>query len=188
MSLMPHRTQYAGSLSGAPAEAPRVRLDVQTIETGTYQAAFDDGATMRIDLKRRETLPGGGMRLVAQIDGIRHELWLTRTGSSTLTIDYAGIHREIALQDKARIGTRGGMKPAMHGSITSPMPARVAEILVGPSDLVDEGAPLLRLEAMKMVITLPSPRRCRIETVHVSANESVEAGALLLSLTDADRP
>ncbi|VBB13958.1 acetyl-CoA carboxylase biotin carboxyl carrier protein subunit [Burkholderia stabilis] len=188
MSIAPRRTRYAGILSGVPGDALSTRIDVQTIEADTCRATFDDGDTMLLHLKRHESLPGGGIRVVAEIGGARHEILLTRTSTSNLVVDYAGMHRDIALQGAARERGKAGSGAgrAAHTSITSPMPARITEILVGASDLVDEGAPLLRLEAMKMVITLPSPRRCRIETVHVAAEQSVEAGERLISLADAD--
>ncbi|AIO66585.1 acetyl-CoA carboxylase biotin carboxyl carrier protein subunit [Burkholderia oklahomensis] len=188
MSIPLLRTTYTGALSDAPEDEPPVRIDVQTLEPDVYRATFGDGHTLLLRLISRESLPDGVVRLVAEADGAHHDVLLTPAARGGMTLDYAGIHRAIGTRGARRgsNGTRRGGGRAAHAAITAPMPARIAEILVAESDVVDEGAPVVRIEAMKMLMTLTAPRRCRIETVHVAAAVNVEAGALLVSVADAD--
>lgn len=60
------------------------------------------------------------------------------------------------------------------------MPGLVAELNVSIGNKVDEGDPLLTLEAMKMYTTVPSPHSGTVETIEVSSGDNVDTGDLLL--------
>jgi biotin carboxyl carrier protein len=62
------------------------------------------------------------------------------------------------------------------------MPGRVVRVLAAAGDAVEEGQPVLVLEAMKMQNEIKSPRRGRISRVHFSAGDYVEAGSILFSV------
>ncbi|MXN79314.1 acetyl-CoA carboxylase biotin carboxyl carrier protein subunit [Burkholderia sp. 4701] len=174
-------------MSDAPGDEPPVRIDMQTLEADSYRASFGNGDTLLLRIVSRETLPDGVVRLVADAGGARHDVLVSPSAHGGVTLDYAGIHRTVDTRGARRsaAGARGGGRAA-HAAIVAPMPARIAEILAAESAVIDEGAPVVRIEAMKMLMTLVAPRRCRIEAVHVAVAENVEAGALLVSLADAD--
>jgi glutaconyl-CoA/methylmalonyl-CoA decarboxylase subunit gamma len=85
-------------------------------------------------------------------------------------------------------GSRGapaaGKQRTSEGSklVTSPMPGRVARVLVAPDDEVERGAPLLVIEAMKMENELRALTSGRVAQIFVRPGETVEAGAKLLRL------
>lgn len=186
MSLSSLYTSYSGTLSDTSGDEPPVRIDVQTLEADSYCATFGDGDVLLLRVVSREMLPNGTVRLVAEADGERFDI-LVSSARDGVALDYAGIHRTIDTRG-ARRRTAGvrGEDLAAHAAIIAPMPARIAEILVAESDIVDEGAPVVRIEAMKMLMTLSAPRRCQIKAVYVAVTENVEAGTLLVSLVDAD--
>ena len=66
------------------------------------------------------------------------------------------------------------------------MPARVLEILISEDSLVEENQPLLRIEAMKMVMTLSAPGRRRIQTLHIQQDDGILAGQLLITFAKVD--
>jgi biotin carboxyl carrier protein len=76
-------------------------------------------------------------------------------------------------EDKGRIRKR---------DVKITMPGRVVRILAAAGDTVEEGQPVLVLEAMKMQNEIKSPRRGRISRVHFSAGDYVEAGSILFSV------
>ena len=71
------------------------------------------------------------------------------------------------------------------GRITAPMPGKVLAVLVAQGEAVSQGAPLLRLEAMKMEHTLTAPHDGRIESLSCAAGELVDEGVELAVLAEA---
>ncbi|MEP6882928.1 MAG: biotin/lipoyl-containing protein, partial [Dokdonella sp.] len=66
--------------------------------------------------------------------------------------------------------------------VLAPMPGRIVLIKVNAGDEVAEGDELLVMEAMKMELTLRSPRAGRIEMIQAAAGDFVEADAVLVRL------
>ena len=61
------------------------------------------------------------------------------------------------------------------------MPGLILEINVTEGQTVNEGDPLLILEAMKMENVLTSPRNGNIKTISVKQGETVDKNALLIA-------
>jgi 3-methylcrotonyl-CoA carboxylase alpha subunit len=72
------------------------------------------------------------------------------------------------------------------GRIVAPMPGKVTAVLVAAGDAVAAGAPLLRLEAMKMEQTLTAPHDGVVASLSYAAGELVEEGAELAVVAKAD--
>lgn len=70
--------------------------------------------------------------------------------------------------------------------IESPMAGRVVAVRVDAGQDVEEGAPLVVIEAMKMENLIAAPHAGRVDVVDVSAGDTVEKGARLLVLTPAE--
>lgn len=66
--------------------------------------------------------------------------------------------------------------------IAAPMPGLIVNVAVQNGDQVAEGQKLLTLEAMKMEMTMYSPRTARIADVLVKPKTQIEAGDLLVRL------
>jgi 3-methylcrotonyl-CoA carboxylase alpha subunit len=71
------------------------------------------------------------------------------------------------------------------GRIVAPMPGKVTAVLVRAGDAVAEGAPLLRLEAMKMEHTLTAPHEGVVETLGCDVGDLVEEGVELAVVAPA---
>ena len=90
----------------------------------------------------------------------------------TLTFDWKDPY---AIQTGANNG-------ADSGEVKAVMPGRVVKVLVKKGQDVEQGQPLLVLEAMKMENEIKSPKSGKIADVHASEGASVESGALLISM------
>lgn len=67
--------------------------------------------------------------------------------------------------------------------VHSPMTGKVVKWLVDPGTTVDEGTPLVVLEAMKMENVVPAPRAGRLAEVIAPGGSSVKAGAGLARIS-----
>jgi len=66
--------------------------------------------------------------------------------------------------------------------ITAPMPGRMVVVKAKVGDEVTEGQELAVMEAMKMELSLKSPRTGKVASVNVNSGDFVEADALLIKL------
>jgi acetyl/propionyl-CoA carboxylase alpha subunit len=78
---------------------------------------------------------------------------------------------------------RPGGESAADGSV-APMPGKVLRVLVTEGDLVETGATLVILEAMKMEHAIKAPHAGRVHEVRTRAGDQVEGGQLLVLLSD----
>ena len=81
----------------------------------------------------------------------------------------------------AALGKSGGA--AGSGSLTAPMPGRVVKVLVSEGQSVEQGAPLVIVEAMKMENELHAPATGVVESIAVGEGETVDAGQILCEVT-----
>lgn len=68
------------------------------------------------------------------------------------------------------------------GLLEAPMPGKILELLVGEGDEVEEGEPVVILEAMKMENELKAPASGVVTSVSVSENNSVEKNQTILEI------
>lgn len=149
-----------------------------------------------------------GDRDVAVIDGQRYELSVSGDGGVMTRAEGATTHHHVILDGLRRpkhvgvdghalevsvsteqeaaldqaLSRRGGGAGA--GAVTSPMPGRVVRALVAEGAEVEAGAPVIIVEAMKMENELQAPVAGRVEAIHVSAGDTVDAGALLCTISE----
>ncbi len=83
--------------------------------------------------------------------------------------------------DVDEVGPEAGSPGA---SLTAPMPGTVVKVLVGEGDEVDEGQPLLVLEAMKMEQTVAAPHAGRVASIPFGEGELVPGGAVLAEIEE----
>ncbi|QGZ64000.1 acetyl/propionyl/methylcrotonyl-CoA carboxylase subunit alpha [Paraburkholderia acidisoli] len=71
------------------------------------------------------------------------------------------------------------------GRLTAPMPGKVIAVLVEPGAMVEKGAPLIVMEAMKMEHTIGAPTAGKVTEVLYGVGDQVADGAQLLVLEAA---
>jgi 3-methylcrotonyl-CoA carboxylase alpha subunit len=116
-----------------------------------------------------------GTRLA--LNGVLHQVRVVRNGSALVVILHGANHIITPIDRLAppRVEVAGDDR------LSSPVPARVARILVQPGDAVKKGAPLMVLEAMKMELTLSAPLAGIIATIRHKVDDMVQEGADLIT-------
>ncbi len=111
------------------------------------------------------------------------DLWLDGEGE-TVSVTAGGARLQAKIEtERSRIGARASRPgSAGGGEVRAPMPGRVVKVLVAEGDLVEAGAPLIVVEAMKMENELAADAPGVVRAIRASAGQTVEAGATLVEL------
>lgn len=90
--------------------------------------------------------------------------------------------RALRVGDALSMAADGAASGTVEGRqvVAAPMPGKVVRVLVKVGDAVEEGGPLVVVEAMKMENELKSPRAGKVLEVAVAEGVTVENGAKLV--------
>ena len=140
---------------------------VTTLECGEhhYRVTVAHGDTEQTVEVRLEGIDDFHSRLV--VNGVRYPV-VTATHGPVHLVEVHGVTH--------RVGRDEG------GVLRAPSPALVVATPVAVDDVVDEGAPVLVLESMKMETVLRAPFAARVKELQVVTGSQVEAGAALVRL------
>ncbi len=122
---------------------------------------------------------GDGTVTIAS-DGRRQRMGLFREGARIAILRDGRCH-DFELADLLAAPETAG---EAGGHIASPIPGRVARVLVTEGDAVARGAPVVVVEAMKMELTLTADRDGTITHVRCAAGEMVAEGVELVEIAD----
>jgi biotin carboxyl carrier protein len=143
----------------------------------------------------RVTVDGGPERLVlgGPLGGAE---WQLRDGDEVQTMGVSAGNGDVYLQidgyplrakvvdprqDALALGAAGS-----EGAVITEMPGVIVRLLVAPGDRVDEGQPVIVVEAMKMENELKAPTDGVVSVVYVKAGDRVDSGATLLTIDAAE--
>ncbi|MDP6461438.1 MAG: biotin/lipoyl-containing protein [Gemmatimonadota bacterium] len=117
------------------------------------------------------------------LDGHSREMVLSREGDE-ITVSLDGERIVLRVQDEVGRALAAFTEGTGSGAldVLAPMPGVVVEVLVKPGETVTTGQPVLVLEAMKMQNELTSESDGVVDVVHVAAGDTVESGAVLVSI------
>lgn len=68
------------------------------------------------------------------------------------------------------------------GKLTAPMPGTIIKVLVNTGDKVEQGQPVVILEAMKMENKINANATGTVTSIEVSPGQNVDTGQLLLTI------
>jgi acetyl/propionyl-CoA carboxylase alpha subunit len=112
-----------------------------------------------------------------ELAGVRRLVAVTRIGDA-IYVDSALGHT--ALAEKPRFpDALGGMAA---GSLLAPMPGTIVRVEVAVGDVVEAGATIMAIEAMKMEHAILAPRRGVVSELPVAVGMQVDNGAVLAVL------
>jgi len=114
--------------------------------------------------------------LSASLNGTRTHVTVVEN-EDRLTILRSGNNYQLGLVN----GTDyAGDEDSVPGSLLSPMPGKVIDIMVGKGDVVSKGMPLMILEAMKMEHTITAPLDGTVTALHYAPGDMLDEGVELL--------
>lgn len=149
--------------------------DVSLLPTPVYFYGLDVGQETWIELER-------GKALLVSLDA-RSEP--DEEGMVTVYFKLNGQNRQVRVPDRSIEGevvTRRQADPGKPGDVGSPMPGRVIGLHVQEGAEVEEGEPVLTLEAMKMETIVRATCKGTVRELCVDVGASVEADDLLVVL------
>jgi 3-methylcrotonyl-CoA carboxylase alpha subunit len=132
------------------------------------------GATHAVDWR---SVPGGG---AATLDDRRIAVGVLREGLA-LWLWHGDRAFEFAIVDPRDVDPSAS---AHEGELVARLPGTVVAVSVAEGDVVEAGATLLVVEAMKMEHSIVAPHAGRVLKVHYAAGERVAEGAVLVELGD----
>lgn len=159
----------------------------------TYKAVANDHISVALDssdaIVSRVKADGSLVGLHNE-NKVEASLLASDFDSRTYSIRLRGNIYTIKLQNKLdqqieEMGLSLGNKSTA-SMVDAPMPGLVLSVLIKEGDSVEEGDGLLVLEAMKMENKLVAPRSGVIKSVHVTANQTVEKGFVLIEFEEED--
>ena len=66
------------------------------------------------------------------------------------------------------------------GDVNAPMPGLILDIMVGVGDQVAAGAPVIKMEAMKMENQIPSPVNGTVKSIAVKVGDNVSTDETMM--------
>jgi 3-methylcrotonyl-CoA carboxylase alpha subunit len=132
------------------------------------------------------TIPVAGVlaadgRLAARIGTRRHDAVVVVVGDRRVVFMH-GRSWSFTLDDPLAAGVDREEHAA---GLRAPMPGKVVALLATPGTLVDKGAPLIVLEAMKMEHTITAPQKGTVKAFLHAAGDQVTEGAELVDFEPA---
>jgi biotin carboxyl carrier protein len=97
---------------------------------------------------------------------------------------------DFTLQDPHKILLAAAMargKKGACGLVSALMPGRVLKLLVQPGEVVEEGQPILILEAMKMQNEYTAPMAGTVSQIHADEGVNVEINSPMITLVPLER-
>jgi biotin carboxyl carrier protein len=126
-----------------------------------------------------------GRQWSVRVAGRSHEVTMLTSDPLRLLVDGTEMTAS-ALDERAAAASRGtGAARGGRYELRAPMPGLLKTVHVAEGEVVESGAPLMTLEAMKMENELLAPARGRVVRLAVAAGTKVEGGAMLAVLEDA---
>ena len=151
----------------------QVHVDYTRAGLVIEHAGVSSAASGSVDGKKVR-LRWNGATIVANVARIREGTDVTHEKLYTFT---AGRRFDIELHDPL-VESETGEDEA--GGLTAPMPGKILAVLARAGSIVDKGAPLVVMEAMKMEHTIFAPAKGRVTELLHAVGDQVAEGATLI--------
>ncbi len=149
------------------------KLQVKSeVRDGLLRAELPDGA---IEGSFSRTGPGAGLLTV---DGVVHRVATAEHEGRV----WVAVDGRVYVFDDARADDEYSAAGSAENSVAAPMPGKVIKVLVENGQEVEEGQPVLIVEAMKMEHTLRAPAAGVVAELKCAEGDQVDAGVPLLEL------
>ena len=124
-----------------------------------------------------------GVHVRCSVNGKKISAHVIRVGE-LFHVFHEGHHWQLLWRDPI---AHAGEHEAETGRLTAPMPGKIVSILVAPDVVVEQGTPLLIMEAMKMEHTISAPSKGSIAELLYAVGDQVAEGAQLLTFIHQEK-
>lgn len=152
-------------------------------DPATTHVAQRAGGQIRVDGTAVPLRVQSAGTCVTEVDGRPVRVHVVAHGD-TVHLHMRGRAWRIDRVDPARAGTGGGGKGA--GDAIAPMPGVVVTRIASPGMAVEEGAPLMVIESMKLQMTVAAGRAGTVESLPFEEGQTFQRGALLARIRAAE--
>lgn len=130
--------------------------------------------------------PDGSYHLIHDHQSYRVELLSHDMNAKTMTLSINGHEVALQIKDKSdELIEQLGFELAATQKvkdIKAPMPGLVLDILTEVGATVEEGTPLLILEAMKMENVIKSPGEGVVKSINVNIKDAIDKGSIMIEM------
>lgn len=147
--------------------------DTSVLDTPTFFHGMELGEQIEVEIEQGKTL-------IVKLVSISEE---RNDGTRVIYFELNGQSREIVVKDesiKSQVETRPKVDKGNDRQIGATMPGTVIKVLCEKGEKVKKGDYLLITEAMKMETTVQAPFAGVIKNIHVSNNDAIAVGDLLI--------
>lgn len=149
-----------------------------------------------VDGERMTVLTTAGGAMIVRRVGSNQHVCVTLDGQAwPASAQIPGHSATVAIETAQAAALRAALRAGARNNngaerVVAPMPGRIVRVAVAVGDLVERGAPLVIVEAMKMENELYAGGPGRVTSIAVSQGATVEAGQLLceISANTAEEP
>ena len=120
------------------------------------------------------------------MDDIMYRCEITQRDQNRIMVKVNGVEYKFSLESifsylRQNMLNKGASDVA-DNNIRSQMPGKIVDIFMSEGDLVNEGEPILSLEAMKMQNEITAPAAGTVQAINVEAGQSVKVGESMVVL------
>lgn len=141
----------------------------------TLRCAGDDVPVGDLQISQTESAD----ELLLERGGVSERILLTKVG------DVWWVHHAGRVS-RVRVVERGSSSLSGVGGLTAPMPGKILTVMATVGESVDEGQPLVVMEAMKMEHRICADVAGTVTAIHFSDGDQVDQGATLVEIDSAE--
>jgi len=149
-------------------DGPEMPLDLVKVEPTSYSIIME-GHSVGVNIDRMRTID-------PDLHGFRASLY---DGAYEFTLQDP--HKTLLAAAMARAKMAGG------GLMKAMMPGKVLKLFVHEGEIVEEGQPILILEAMKMQNEYVAPMAAKVTRLHVEEGATLEINSPMVTLTPVEQ-
>jgi acetyl/propionyl-CoA carboxylase alpha subunit len=138
-----------------------------------------EGASLNLG---RPTIDGDAITL-ASLSG---HPFVARRDGDTVSITREGLSLTATIRLRIELPREQGHLEKSGNVIEAPLHGVVSQLHVALGDTVEKGAPVLQMEAMKLIHTLKAQVAGRVRHIRCTVGDTVPAGAILIEITPSE--
>jgi biotin carboxyl carrier protein len=128
----------------------------------------------------------GRTYFLVTFDDIRRPAVIRRSGGEVIvTLDDEQYRLRVG--PAVPIGRRAAAGPSGMGEVKAPIPGLIVSVEIAEGDVIEQGRPVVVMEAMKMQSELRAPLAGTVTAVHVKPGQEVMGGTVLVTVTPREK-